>query len=107
MKTHLVTGISVVFAAVAVCEEPRSVADFVRRAEAGERLSVVWFGGSLTWGANASDPNRTSLRALVSKRLEETYPKAHFRFKDAAIGGAVKAKKPVLVEVVVDSQGNV
>ena len=88
MKTHLVTGISVVFAAVAVCEEPRSVADFVRRAEAGERLSVVWFGGSLTWGANASDPNRTSLRALVSKRLEETYPTARFRFKDAAIGGA-------------------
>lgn len=66
----------------------RSVAGFVRRAEAGERLNVVWFGGSLTWGANASDPNRTSLRALVSKRLEETYPTARFRFKDAAIGGA-------------------
>ena len=69
-------------------EVDRSVAGFVRRAEAGERLNIVWFGGSLTWGANASDPNRTSLRALVSKRLEEAYPKAHFRFKDAAIGGA-------------------
>ena len=61
--------------------------DFDRRAKAGERLSVVFFGASLTWGANASDPMRTSYRAVISERLEAAYPEARFRFHDAAIGG--------------------
>lgn len=64
-----------------------SFEDFDRRAREGERLSIVFFGASLTWGANASDPQQTSYRALVARRLEEAYPKAHFRFHDAAIGG--------------------
>ncbi|MGD0092451.1 MAG: SGNH/GDSL hydrolase family protein, partial [Planctomycetota bacterium] len=61
--------------------------EFDKRAKAGERLSVVFFGASLTWGANASDPQLTSYRALVSQRLEEKYPLARFKFWDAAIGG--------------------
>ena len=64
-----------------------SFQDFDRRARSGEHLSVVFFGASLTWGANASDPNLTSYRALVGARLEKAYPKAHFKFWDAAIGG--------------------
>lgn len=60
---------------------------FHRRAEAGEHLTVVFFGASLTWGANATDQNRTSYRALVGRRLETTYPRARLRFVDAAIGG--------------------
>jgi lysophospholipase L1-like esterase len=64
-----------------------SFADFDRRAKAGESLSVVFFGASLTWGANASDPQLTSFRALTGQRLEAMYPKAHFKFWDAAIGG--------------------
>ncbi|MFA6286796.1 MAG: GDSL-type esterase/lipase family protein [Opitutaceae bacterium] len=62
-------------------------AEFDRRAGAGEKLSVVFLGGSLTWGAQATDPQVTSYRALISRRLEERYSKAHFRFGDAAIGG--------------------
>ncbi len=50
-------------------------------------LNVVFLGGSLTWGAHATDPMRTSYRARVSRRLEEEYPKARLRFWDAAIGG--------------------
>ncbi|MCY3023352.1 MAG: SGNH/GDSL hydrolase family protein [Planctomycetota bacterium] len=61
--------------------------EFDRRAKAGERLIVVFFGASLTWGANASDPQLTSYRALIGRRLEEAYPQARFRFYDAAIGG--------------------
>lgn len=61
--------------------------DFDRRARKGERLTIVFFGGSLTWGAQATDPQHTSYRALTSRKLEETYPEAHFRFWDAAIGG--------------------
>ncbi|HEY9247965.1 MAG TPA: GDSL-type esterase/lipase family protein, partial [Rariglobus sp.] len=64
-----------------------SFSDFDQRAHKGERLSVVFFGGSLTWGAQATDPQLTSYRALTSRKLEETYPDAHFRFWDAAIGG--------------------
>ncbi len=64
-----------------------SFAEFDQRARAGQRLSVVFFGASLTWGANACDPNRTSYRARVAERLEEKYPQARFKFHDAAIGG--------------------
>ncbi len=62
-------------------------ADFDRRAKAGERLNVVFFGASLTWGANATDPQLTSYRAVIGRRLEEAYPSAHFTFWDGAIGG--------------------
>ena len=65
----------------------RSVASFCERAEKGERLTVAFFGGSLSWGANATDPNRTSWRARIGERLEARYPDAHFKFVDAAIGG--------------------
>ena len=50
-------------------------------------MSVVFFGGSLTWGANASDPQRTSYRALMGDYLRAKYPKTPFVFHDAAIGG--------------------
>lgn len=61
--------------------------EFDRRAKRGDALTVVFFGGSLTWGANASDPNRTSYRALIGERFRTEYPRARWRFVDAAIGG--------------------
>jgi lysophospholipase L1-like esterase len=64
-----------------------SFADFDQRAKAGERLNVVFFGASLTWGANASDPQLTSYRGQMAQRLEAAYPQARFKFWDAAIGG--------------------
>jgi lysophospholipase L1-like esterase len=81
------TAMASVLALTAVPARAASFAEFDRRADAGERLTVVYFGASLTWGANATDPNRSSWRALVSRKLEERYPRAHFRFVDAAIGG--------------------
>ena len=62
-------------------------AEFDRRAREGERLSVVFLGASLTWGANATDPQLTSYRGLVARRMEAAYPRAHLTFRDAAIGG--------------------
>ncbi len=64
-----------------------SFADVDRRARAGEPIAVAFFGGSLTWGANATDPQRTSYRAKVAQRLEAEYPKARITAVDAAIGG--------------------
>lgn len=70
---------------------------------------MVFFGASLTWGANATDPQQTSYRARIGQRLEKEYPAAHFKFWDAAIGGTgsqlgvfrferdVLARKPDLV----------
>ena len=60
---------------------------FDQRARSGERLNVVFFGASLTWGANASDPLQTSYRADVARKFEAKYPGAHFKFYDGAIGG--------------------
>ena len=86
-----------------------SFSSFDKRAKAGERLSVVFFGASLTWGANATDPVCTSYRAQMGDWLDEQYPKAHFKYWDAAIGGTnsqlgvfrferdVLARKPDLV----------
>ena len=64
-----------------------SFAEFDRKARAGEALSVVFFGGSLTYGANASDPMTTSYRGLMSGYLKGKYPRARLSFHDAAIGG--------------------
>jgi len=64
-----------------------SFTTFHQRATAGERLNVAFFGASLTWGANATDPQRTSYRANVARRFEQEYPNAHFTFVDGAIGG--------------------
>ena len=84
-------------------------ASFDARARAGENLTVVFFGGSLTWSANASEPNVTGFRGRMADYLERRYPRAHFRFVDAAIGGTgselgifrlerdVLSKKPDLV----------
>ena len=63
-----------------------SFGSFDHRARAGEPLTVVFFGGSLTWGANASDPQRTSYRALMGDYLRKKYPRSSFEFIDAAIG---------------------
>ena len=64
-----------------------SFAKFDARARAGESLTVAYFGCSLMWSANASEPNETGFRGLMSRYLEQRYPKAHFRFVDASVGG--------------------
>ena len=55
--------------------------------KAGDAVNVVFLGGSITWGAAATDPQKTSYRALVSSWLATTFPKAHINSIDAAIGG--------------------
>jgi len=68
-------------------DEP-SFAEFDAKAKSGvTRLNVVFFGGSFTWGAGASDPQRTSWRGLMMRYLGERYPKGNFAFHDATLGG--------------------
>jgi lysophospholipase L1-like esterase len=83
----LVATLLVASTALAAEAKRGSFAEFDARAKAGARLSVVFFGASLTWSANASDPVETSYRAVMRDRFEANYPAAHFRFRDSAIGG--------------------
>ncbi len=85
--TAIVLMVAVLSAGTIAIANEASFADFDRRANAGEPLSVVFFGGSLTWGANASDPQRTSYRALMANYLRQRYPRSQITFHDAAIGG--------------------
>ena len=78
---------TILAAVLSLSANANSVASFCERAKKGDRLTVALLGGSLSWGANATDPNKTSWRALIWRRLEERYPDAHFKFVDAAIGG--------------------
>ncbi len=87
LAAGLIAGETAMTAAEPPPAPAASFAEFDRRATAGEPLTVVFFGGSLTWGANASDPNRTSWRGLTGAYLRQRYPKAPFVFHDAAIGG--------------------
>jgi len=73
-----------------------SFAYFDRLARAGERLTVAFFGASLTWGANASDPQKTSYRADVARRFEAAYPRAHFRFWTSPVNADNQLSKDCL-----------
>ena len=66
---------------------PLDFKGFDGKARAGENLCVVFFGGSLTWGAQATDPQLTSYRARIANIITHTYPRAHFTFWDAGLGG--------------------
>ena len=64
-----------------------SFGEFDKKASSGAELNVVFLGGSLTWGAMASNPEMTSARALVGQYLVSRYPKSAVHLIDAAIGG--------------------
>ncbi|XHR29832.1 MAG: SGNH/GDSL hydrolase family protein [Chthoniobacteraceae bacterium] len=70
---------------------PLSVRQFDEKARRGKPVSVVFFGGSLTWGANASDPQVTSYRGRMMRYLTEKYPRTPIRFYDGSIGGTGSA----------------
>ena len=87
MNIQAIVLVGLMSVAVSAVAREASFASFDARAKAGERLTVILFGGSLTWSANATDPNVTGFRGLMAKGLSERYPAAHFTFVDAAIGG--------------------
>jgi lysophospholipase L1-like esterase len=60
---------------------------FDQTASRGGMLNVVFLGGSLTWGANATDPQLFSYRAHLMRKFQERYPHAPLRYWDTSIGG--------------------
>lgn len=65
----------------------RNVGRFFDKMRAGKTVSVAWFGGSVTAGADASDPAKTSYRALVSEWLRAQFPQARIQEINASVGG--------------------
>jgi len=59
----------------------------IGRMEQEQPTTIVFFGGSITWGATATDPLRTSWRALFEQELHRRYPRTPLKTVDAAIGG--------------------
>jgi acyl-CoA thioesterase-1 len=50
-------------------------------------ICVAFLGGSITEGYGASDPERTSWRALTGTYFKERYPDISFTFVHAGVGG--------------------
>ncbi len=57
------------------------------RARREKKLTVGYFGGSITDGSGASDAAKTSWRALTTAYLREKFPEAAVTEVNAAIGG--------------------
>lgn len=88
MRTRATFILAVLLALGAEALEKPSFAEFDAKAKSGEaRLNVVFFGGSFTWGAGASDPQRTSWRGQMMQYLFARYPNGNFAFHDATVGG--------------------
>ena len=82
-------GVTLLAVAVRAAAGPQypALAKVTQAMAAGQRVKIAYFGGSITWGATASDPLKTSWRALVTSALEAKFPHAHIQAIDAAIGG--------------------
>jgi lysophospholipase L1-like esterase len=89
LETTMFLGVVLAASAVWAAEGPQypALAKFTQAMKAGQRVKIAYFGGSITWGATASDPLKTSWRALVTSGLEAKFPDAHIQAIDAAIGG--------------------
>lgn len=68
----------------------------------GEDVTIVYLGGSVTWGSGASKKDETSWRALTTQWFKDQYPDATITAKNSALGstgsfwGAIRVEKDVL-----------
>lgn len=59
----------------------------IYRLKKEKKLTIGYFGGSITEGAGATSWDNTSWRGLLNQHLRETYPDVEFKEVMAAIGG--------------------
>jgi lysophospholipase L1-like esterase len=84
----------------------RNIGAFFDKLRAGAPVTVAYMGGSITAGAGASSPERTSFRALVTEWLRRHYPKSEITELNAAINntgasggslyGSLRARRDVV-----------
>ena len=59
----------------------------IYRLKKEKKLNIGYFGGSITEGSGATEWNRTSWRARLTRHLREAYPEAEITEIMAAVGG--------------------
>ncbi len=65
----------------------RKLNNTYKKINSDKKISVVFFGGSVTAGTGATDPKNTCWRAITGRYLKEKYPSADIKLTNAAIGG--------------------
>jgi acyl-CoA thioesterase I len=80
----------------------RNVGRVLDKLRAGKAVTVAYLGGSITSGSGASDPAKTSYRALLTDWMRTRYPKAKINEINASIPntgslyGAMRARRDVI-----------
>ena len=84
----------------------RNIGLFFDKLRAGAPVTVAYLGGSITAGAGASYPEKSSFRALVTEWLRKNYPKSEITELNVAINntgasgsslyGALRARRDVV-----------
>lgn len=84
----------------------RNIGAFFDKLRAGAPVTIAYLGGSITAGAGANSPERTSFRALVTEWLRKHYPKSEITELNAAINstgvsggslyGSLRARRDVV-----------
>lgn len=80
----------------------RKIGAFFDKLRAGKPVTVAYFGGTTSSGYGASNPEKTSYRALVTDWLRDRYPKSEITEINASIVGtgslygALRARRDVI-----------
>jgi lysophospholipase L1-like esterase len=84
----------------------RNIGAFFDKLRAGAPVTIAYLGGSITAGAGASFPERSSFRALVTEWFRKHYPKSEITELNAAINntgasggslyGSLRARRDVV-----------
>ena len=80
----------------------RNIARVLDKLRAGKAITVAYLGGSITAGSGASDPAKTSYRALVTDWMKTRYPRAKISEINAAVPNtgslyaAMRARRDVI-----------
>ncbi len=84
----------------------RNIGVLFEKLRAGAPVTIAYLGGSITAGAGASNPEKSSYRALVTDWLRKNYPKSEITELNAAINssgasggslyGALRARRDVI-----------
>ncbi|HMZ20826.1 MAG TPA: GDSL-type esterase/lipase family protein [Blastocatellia bacterium] len=82
----------------------RNAGLFFNKLRAGKPVTVAYIGGSLTTGAAASNPDKTSYRALVTSWLRQRFPKVEITEINAGLPttgslyGTMRARRDVIAQ---------
>jgi hypothetical protein len=83
-------------------EPRRNIGAFFEKCSAGKPVTVAYLGGSIMAGSGASDPNKTSYRAIVTNWLRQQYPRSLITEINATVAGtgslygAMRARRDVI-----------